>query len=284
MKKVKCLNVCLILCLLLLGNTSCTGQESYHDVIKQLLKYGSLSNGMSMENMRPLFESQTEQVLSDLTGEEKKAKIKELVDAYCEGPLFEDMATLMQPHFEKHVSLADLKDYADVAATAQFQEVNTRANSAGEMAGANLMTGIMAFASGNTPEAIKPIECSDNYKKLFADYYEASDSDGVLDQMVTAMSQAMQTEAMDEQAITLFNKMMDYMKANFHTAMLNSFVSGGVSEDDLDYFSEIIKMPAYSGVLSATKDMLTDVQGLGLGMAQCYQKWLNKHVNTSVGK
>ena len=81
MKKVKCLNVCLILCLLLLGNTSCTGQESYHDVIKQLLKYGSLSNGMSMENMRPLFESQTEQVLSDLTGEEKKAKIKELVDA-----------------------------------------------------------------------------------------------------------------------------------------------------------------------------------------------------------
>lgn len=77
---------------------------------------------------------------------------------------------------------------------------------------------------------------------------------------------------------------MDYMKANFHTAMLNSFVSGGVSEDDFDYFSEIIKMPAYSGVLSATKDMLTDVQGIGIGMAQCYQKWLNKHVNTSGGK
>lgn len=43
-------------------------------------------------------------------------------------------------------------------------------------------------------------------------------------------------------------------------------------------------MPAYSGVLSATKDMLTDVQGIGIGMAQCYQKWLNKHVNTSGGK
>lgn len=31
--------------------------------------------------------------------------------------------------------------------------------------------------------------------------------------------------------------------------------------------------------MSATKDMLTDLQGLGLGMAESYQNWLNKQVN-----
>lgn len=271
------LSVCLMVCLAVATNASAQN-EQYKDLMMRMIKAGVTSNTASAENMKPAFIQMATEAVgkkhSEMNEAQKGALATELVERYMQKQAFEDMAVAMMPYFEKNISLENMKAYVEVAENERFQDVNKRMTAISETAAMELMPGIMAMAEGKTPETIAAVKCSDSYKKLFKNYYEKSSGDKIIDQLTTSISALMQQAKDAEKGAAMLNSMMNYLKNNFETIMLNGCIKGGITEDDLKYFVGITEMPAYSGAMAAVQEMLGDIMGFSMKLMNGFPTWL----------
>lgn len=280
MKKTICwLGAYLMMCFTMV-TSACAQNESYKELMVRMAKAGNSStNGMSVDNMKTVYTMVATEAIgekhADWTEEKKNAIAAELVEKYIQERAFEDMVGAMSPYFEKNMSVNELKEYVTVCENERFQELNRKITSLSQASSMTLLSGVMVMAQGKELQKLTPVACADSYKQAFKTYYDNSGTISVLDQLAASLSTAMKQSGGDEAQIAeIFNKMMTYMKNNLETVLLNSYVAGGISEEDLNYFAGIVAMPVYKSVVKSTQDMMGDIMGFSQNIMVGFATWL----------
>lgn len=282
MKKVSLfMNVCLIVCLMLV-NTAYAQNDDYQVLIVRMMKAGATGNGANLDNYaQPLIKVATEivkQKHSEMSQNDKTALATQLVEIYMQEQIFDDMSVAMKGYFEKHVSLDEMKLYVGIAESERFQDVNKRMSAFTQTVPIEIMPNLIMIAQGKTPEAITAVECTVTYKEKFNIYYEKTGSNQIINQIITSVSAILhQTgDSNTEKNNKILNPMMEYLKNNFRTMMLNGCIKGNVTEEDLQYFIEVTQQPAYNGVMEATQEMVSDIMNFGKKIITYFASWLKE--------
>ena len=277
MKKVNLLmSVFLMVCLMAV-NTAYAQNDEYKALMVRMMKAGESAGQTNLKHMTPTFVKMAIEAIgkkhAEMDDSQKTTLATELVEKYLTQQGFEDMAAVMMPYFEKNISLEDMKTHVEVAESERYQNMTKRMTAATEKTTTELMTGMMKFVTGEIPEAITAAECTDSYQKAFKNYYALSGGDKIMDQLMTTLSTLLQQGLQQsggedaekkEKLAGLIDKMFTYMKDNFETFMLNTFIEGDFTEDDLDYYTEISEkhMPVANKVLIVMQEMLGNMDNV----------------------
>lgn len=267
------MSVCLMVCLMAV-NTAYAQNDEYKALMVRMMKAGESAG---LKHMTPTFVKMAIEAIgkkhTEMDDSQKTTLATELVEKYLTQQGLEDMAAVMMPYFEKNISLEDMKTHVEVAESERYQNMAKRMTAATEKTTTGLMTGMMKFVTGEIPEAITAAECTDSYQKAFKNYYALSGGDKIMDQLMTTLSTLLQQGLQQsggedaekkEKLAGLIDKMFTYMKDNFETFMLNTFIEGDFTEDDLDYYTEISEkqMPVANKVLIVMQEMLGNMDNV----------------------
>jgi|GEM_PF-6726613 hypothetical protein len=141
--------------------------------------------------------------------------------------------------------------------------------------------------AGHPAEALQPVACTDNYKRLFDIYYEISGRKEAVSQInnlaVTMGSLSQLAELggelseedkkeMEEakQAMAFCEK---YMKDNWYALSLNLYAKH-VTEEDLQVMLEVGGSPLTASVRKATQGLIQNSLATGLNIMGSYVNWL----------
>lgn len=272
--------VCLMICLITTNVASAQTNE-YKAQIVRILKAGAISINLESysQSVTIITAAAVRQKHSEMTQSEKTALTTKLVNKYMQEQMFDDMASVIQGHLEKHVSYENLKNYVKVIESERCQEINRRMLIVSETTQEEIMPNIIAIAQGLEPPIIIPTECSDTYRNTFDLYYNKSGSDQLMNQLTTSISVLIQKEKNTEQINSILIPMMEYIKKNFKTAMLNGCIKEGIIEEDMRYFIENTELPAYKGIMTATQEMLSDIELFGKKIVTGFTTWLRTQMD-----
>ena len=277
MKKTICwLSAYLMMCFTMV-TSACAQNESYKDLMVRVLKAGESGGMQNLKQMAPSFGNMATESVGkkhpEMNETQKTALATEFVEKYLQKQGYEDMAEAMMPCYEKYISIEDLKVYVEVVESEQYQSMSKRMAAATEKTTAGLMAGMMGIATGEIPEPITAVECTDSYRQCFKNYYAMSGGDKIIEQLMTSLSTLLQQGLQQaggedaekkEMVAKLIDSMFNYLKDNFETFMLNTFIESGFTEEDLNYFAEITEkqMPVTNKTLVVMQELLGDMDSV----------------------
>ena len=299
MKKRNFQTVFMLLLILLCGtNIACGNQKTsqdtpeektdeYGQLLIQIMEYsGSMDKfndyqlafiPMAQEKIQESDKSE----FKKMSEEEKEQAAREMTQKYFKGAFKKDLADLLSPYFRKEVSLEQLKDYAarlkDEKVRIAMQHVLTASSSS--VIEESISQGMEVILTGEKPETVSPKACTDTYRKWFEEYYTISDAPATIDNVLSQLNNMIPQNG-DSPEIPnadLIEKMIDYVKENMKTCMLNAYTDH-VSEDDLRTLCEMQKQPSAQAALKASQNMAHNIMSVGMEIIAKYNTWLDSQL------
>ena len=117
------------------------------------------------------------------------------------------------------------------------------------------------------------------YRKWFEEYYTISDAQATIDNVLSQLNNMIPQNG-DSPEIPnadLIEKMIDYVKENMKTCMLNAYTDH-VSEDDLRTLCEMQKQPSAQAALKASQNMAHNIMSVGMEIIAKYNTWLDSQL------
>lgn len=215
---------------------------------------------------------------SDMDEEEKKQTAEKWVQRYCTEELYLHMSTMIAPHIQQSVTkdqldeclrlTQSLKNNVDRLEKAIEKEMETMSNAMDQ-----------CLESGKQPAPIPSKECTESYKALFEEFYEANEIGKTLEDNLTkplelllALAGPSEETAEIRQAKTAVN----YMRGNFKTAIFNA-CANTLSEDDLRILTGREENPSMQAFTHALESCPVQ-PGMVLRIFQDFNDWLDKQV------
>lgn len=210
---------------------------------------------------------------------EAVGKAEELCARYVKEQMAEDMADILCPYYKKYVSEQDLRGYLDFM---QHNEmvVNTAKMVQGisgkmmEDLLTSLKQALIRIQAGETPENLQPARCSAEYEGLFNTYYARSGAQEMVDQLFGQMK-GMSVGKVSEEEKRILDVYFDYIKVNM-PILVRNFCVETLTEDDLRMYLSLTELPAYSGVMKATQELVANPLALFQAMQGNFDRWYEK--------
>lgn len=215
---------------------------------------------------------------SDMDEEEKKQTAGKWVQRYLTEELYQQMSTMIAPHIQQSIT----KDQLDecLRLTRSLKNSMTRLEKTIEKEMGTMSNAMdQCLESGKQPAPIQSKECTENYKTLFEEFYEASEIGQTLEsnlikplELLLALASTSDETAEIRQAKAAVN----YMKGNLKTAMFNACAEA-LSEDDLRILTgreENASMQAFAHALESCPAQ----PDMALRIFQDFNRWLDKRI------
>ena len=267
--------------------------ENYNKMVAELFRSEAGFDNV-LESMRtsltPVTENILQKVRRNVPTKTRKAQAAALVDKYLKEQATYDMAAAFTPHLQQQdINGNMLSRYVSMLGrptlkVAMEHEVAIiQDTTTSEL----IKQAYERQEAGKPVEAIQPMTCTDNYKRLFKIYYEISGRKAAVSQTNTLPTTANSLTQLAElkgklseeerKEIEETKKIMNfgakYMKDNWYALSLNLYVRH-VPEESLQTLIELRESPLTTSVRQATQGLMQSQLAAGLNMIGSYVNWL----------
>lgn len=254
-------------------NSALAQNETYRDAARSLMEISASS--LSPENIKKTISGTIETAIKSMPqpdGVDSKATEtldrlnKEVFEPYFGSDDFmNDMVDIMAPALEKEFSEAEVKKLVKIYSTPEAKSLlekggATMTNLSGMMQ--EMMPAIQTISMGGEAPEVEKVECSDEYRQVFTEYYNLTSS---------AALQRMESQMADD-GNPVTKKLLTYIKTAMPEMTLK-MCKDTLTIDDLKSGIKLVGNPLAQRYIKASSeidevDMQPMMQKLGMKMAQ----------------
>ena len=202
-----------------------------------------------------------------------ETKSEQLVEKYMKEEMADDLAETLAPYMEKHINLEELNELTTKMMTEKgqlFQSHWRQANLVDSLVENMVTETINKIMSGDNATPIQVLDCPDNYKQLFMQFYkEMGEEDLFLAKFDIA------DIFFDSEQSVKWEKIKQSIKDNHRTLQLNKSY-GNMTDDDLKFGLELFQTPAWKNQIKAMKEVMNHPGEFSMVFTRKNLNWLKK--------
>ena len=230
----------------LLLNVSFAMADVYSEGLKKMMNAGALS--LNLEKLRSTFPDNGQ----------ASAGLDRL----------DDMVEIIAPYYRKNMSETEFTQMVDYQLQPEILAIQKsmlgNVNDIGAMM-QGMMDKVMTIAQGGNAEPIAEKDASPVLKEKIHRYFEMMDVKNTVTSSMKSVKQVVLSQAagnpQNEQMITVFDRITNYMENNVSALLANIFVEK-VSEESLDACLKMSDQPFFPAMKRANKAMLDDMPAI----------------------
>lgn len=261
--------------------------ETYREALKTLISSSSFTD---MKTIQEGLQESFNRVYKSMDGADKSDSVQvfQMLQAYVNTQMTDDMADLLQPYFSKYVTEDDLQTlillqddarYAELTAKTRALKDNLENSAEFKKFQLHLVKAAISLVSDEEPDDVAiPKTIPKSYQKTFVKYYKTSGTEEMINGSYSAISGLMQAKLQaqgisKQEADEFSGKFSDYMFGNMRTILMCLFHSS-VTEDDLNYLLRVTDTDAMRHYSKAMAAMTKDMQSFGMQLVLRMAKWV----------
>jgi hypothetical protein len=202
-----------------------------------------------------------------------ETKSEQLVDKYMKEEMADDLAETLAPYMGKHVNMEELNELTTKMMTEKgqlFQSHWKQANLVDSLIEEMVTEIIEKIKSDDNATPIQAIDCPDNYKQLFMQFYKEMGEEDLFMVKFDIVS-----NFFDGEESVKWEKIKQSIRDNLRTLQLNKSY-GNMTDDDLKFGLELFQTPAWKNQINAMKEIMNHPGEFSMAFSRKYLNWLKK--------
>ena len=213
------------------------------------------------------------------TTAEINSAAERLAKKYNEEQAKQDVAAIMAPNFQKHLSLKDLKEVnKTIRSDKKLFEIGNKLGkkeiitNMSAVISQSMMSSMMKISKGEKPDPI--LTDKEKQDKLYIAVEDYCKTCGVNEMMTSTLSQGLAAVSDNEEQKKMMTALFNYIVEEVPSAYYNS-IKGRVSTEEVVYITNFYKSPLGQKLVAGTTESMRNPMALGQGVVTKIAEWLS---------